>query len=133
MESRTVKKEQYYIAAVDDEFDVRELLQYNLSKAGYSVSTYEKAAEALKHFRDSKPDLILTDWLMPGIDGLEFCRILKQTPGIQGIPVIMITCKGGESDISRATDCGVADYFVKPFRIPDLIERIRTVLGQDVA
>jgi DNA-binding response OmpR family regulator len=128
-----VEKEQYYIAAVDDEFDVRELLQYNLSKAGYTVSTYEKAAEALEDFRELKPDLILTDWLMPGIDGLEFCRLLKQTPGIRGIPVIMITCKGDESDISRATDCGVTDYFIKPFRIPDLIDKIRIVLGQDVA
>lgn len=126
-------KKHYHIAAVDDEFDVRELLKYNLSRAGYSVSTFSDAPSALEEFQQSKPDLILTDWLMPGMDGLEFCRILKQTPEIKSIPVIMITCKGDESDISRASEYGVIAYFVKPFLIRELVDRIKTVLEQDAA
>jgi two-component system phosphate regulon response regulator PhoB len=123
-------KKHYHIAAIDDEFDVRELLKYNLSKAGFSVTTFADAAQALEDFQSIKPDLILTDWLMPGMDGLEFCRVLKQTPEIKSVPVIMITCKGDESDISRARNLGVEDYFVKPFPIRELVDRIHFIIDQ---
>ena len=127
-------RNQYYIAAVDDEFDVRELLKYNLTKAGFTVITYSNAIQALREIRHSKPDLILTDWLMPGMDGLEFCRTIKDTPEISSIPVIMITCNGEDKDKLRATEMGVTDYFVKPFPIRELVERIRILLDQpDVA
>jgi two-component system phosphate regulon response regulator PhoB len=128
-----VKEGNYHIIAVDDEFDVRELLRYNLTRAGYYVSTFPDAASALKGARELKPDLILTDWLMPGMDGLEFCRTIKQIPEIKKIPVIMITCKGDDSDISKAARCGITDYFVKPFLIRELVERIEGILDQKSA
>jgi DNA-binding response OmpR family regulator len=104
------------------------LLRYNLSRAGFGVCTFSGASKALEEFHRVKPDLIPTDWLMPGMDGLEFCRILRQTPEMSKVPIIMISCKGDETDVPAACQCGVADYFVKPFPIRDLVDRIRCVL-----
>ena len=129
-----MSKNRYSIAAVDDEFDVRELLRYNLTKAGFAVFTYSNAIQALREIKHSKPDLILTDWLMPGMDGIEFCRNIKHTPEISSTPVIMITCNGEDKDKLLASEIGVTDYFVKPFPISELVERIRILLNQpDVA
>jgi two-component system, OmpR family, alkaline phosphatase synthesis response regulator PhoP len=116
------------IFIIDDEPDIREILQFNLLKDGFTVYTYGNPQDALNAFKDISPDLIVTDWLMPGMDGLEFCKNLKMNPQTAHIPVIMITCKSDEIDIVTALELGAEDYMVKPFGIKELAVRIKKVL-----
>jgi two-component system phosphate regulon response regulator PhoB len=113
---------------IDDEPDTQEILKYNLKKEGYEVQTYSNPLQAIESLKENLPDLILTDWLMPGMDGLEFTRYLKSKIDIADIPVIMITCKGAEQDIEKALQTGAQDYLVKPFRIKELIARMQLFL-----
>jgi DNA-binding response OmpR family regulator len=117
-----------YIMIIDDEPDTQEILSYNLKREGYQVRTFPNPLPAIESLKIHIPDLILTDWLMPEMDGLEFTRFLKSNDNVSCIPVIMITCKGGENDIETALELGAEDYLVKPFRIKDLIARIRMIL-----
>ena len=117
-----------YIMIIDDEPDTQEILSYNLKREGYEVQTFPNPLPAIESLKQNLPDLILTDWLMPEMDGLEFTRYLKSNEDVSYIPVIMITCKGDENDVERALRTGAQDYLVKPFRIKDLIARIQLFL-----
>jgi DNA-binding response OmpR family regulator len=116
------------IVILDDEPNARELLKDNLSKEGYISNVFEDPSKALSFLKTNHVDIILTDWLMPGMDGLEFCRILKRDPKTENIPIIMISCKNEEIDVVTALELGVDDYMAKPFRIKELISRIKKVL-----
>jgi len=120
--------EQRKILVVDDENDILELVRFNLNKAGYSVdcaSTGESALEKIKHH---KPDLILLDLMLPGIDGLEVCKILKSNPETAQIPIIMLTAKSEETDIVVGFELGADDYITKPFSPRVLVARVKTLL-----
>ncbi len=116
------------ILAVDDEEDILELVRYNLEREGYAVDCVESGEDGLAKARELQPDLILLDLMLPGIDGLGVCRILKSEPKTSSIPVIMLTAKGEESDIVSGLELGAEDYVTKPFSTKVLVARVRSVL-----
>ncbi len=116
------------ILVVEDEDDIRELLRYNLAKEGYQVTGAASGEEALKAARAVSPDLILLDLMLPGLDGLEVCRVLKGEPQTRDLPVVMLTAKGEEADIVTGLELGADDYITKPFSPRVLLARLRAVL-----
>lgn len=122
-----------HILVVDDEEDILELVRYNLVKEGYRVTTVASGEEALIAARSVHPDLILLDLMLPGVDGLEVCRRLKQDPKTQHLPVIMLSAKGEEADIVTGLELGAVDYITKPFSPKILVARLRAVLRRQAA
>jgi len=117
-----------HVLAVDDEESILELLQYNLTREGYRVTCVQTGEEAVEAARAQGPDLILLDLMLPGLDGLEVCRILRGDSATSLIPVVMLTAKGEESDIVKGLELGADDYVTKPFSPKVLMARIKTVL-----
>jgi two-component system, OmpR family, alkaline phosphatase synthesis response regulator PhoP len=122
-----------HILVVDDEEDILELVRYNLVKEGYRVTTVASGEEALKSARSAQSDIILLDLMLPGVDGLEVCRLLKHDPKTQHIPIIMLSAKGEEADIVTGLELGAADYITKPFSPRVLVARLRAVLRRRAA
>lgn len=116
------------ILVVEDHNDTIELLKYNLISSGYEVVTAMDGLKALEQAGNESPDLILLDLMLPGIDGLEVCRRLKQDIATQYIPVVMLTAKGEEVDRVVGLELGVDDYIVKPFSPRELVLRVKAVL-----
>lgn len=116
------------ILIVDDEKDLVDLLSYNLEKEGYAVLRAYDGEEALKTIRSRKPDLILLDLMLPGIQGMEICKIVRKTPETAGLPIIMLTAKGEEVDRIVGLEMGADDYVTKPFSVRELLARVRAVL-----
>jgi two-component system alkaline phosphatase synthesis response regulator PhoP len=116
------------ILVVEDEDDIRELLRYNLVKEGYRVTGAASGEAALKAVRVALPDLVLLDLMLPGLDGLEVCRSLKQDPQTRNLPIVMLTAKGEEADIVAGLELGADDYVTKPFSLRVLLARLRAVL-----
>ena len=116
------------ILVVDDEEDILSLVEYNLVKSGYDVACVETGEDALKTAKSMSPDLIVLDLMLPGIDGLEVCRLLKQNSTTEQIPIIILSAKGEESDVVRGLELGADDYVTKPFSPNILVARVRTVL-----
>ncbi|KAF0119198.1 MAG: response regulator with CheY-like receiver domain and winged-helix DNA-binding domain [bacterium] len=116
------------ILVVDDERDILELLKYNLEKEGYQVFKVTTGEEAIEVVKRELPDLIILDLMLPAMDGLEVCKILKQDMRTGSIPIIMLTAKGEESDIIVGLKLGADDYITKPFSIKVLIARVKTAL-----
>ncbi len=117
-----------HILAVDDEEDILALLEHHLSREGYAVTCVGTGEAALKTTRDERPDLIVLDLLLPGVDGLEVCRRLKADPETAPIPIVMLTAKGEEADIVAGLELGADDYIPKPFSPRVLTARVRAVL-----
>jgi len=115
------------ILIIDDEKDITKLLQYNLEKEGYQVFTALTGEEGLDAARAKKPDLILLDLMLPGIDGLEVCRLLRGDNRTSAIPVIMLTAKGSEIDQIVGLELGASDYVAKPFSVKVLAARIKNI------
>ena len=116
------------ILVVDDEPDILELIQYNLSKAQYDVAGVESGEEALAHMRTTLPDLIVLDLMLPGVGGLELCKALKRDQHTAAIPIVILTARGEEADIVAGLELGADDYLTKPFSPRVLLARIRAVL-----
>lgn len=116
------------ILVVDDEEDILELVKFNLSREGYDVRVAASGEKALDMARKQLPHLIVLDLMLPGIDGLEVTRILKNTPETRQIPIVMLTAKGEEPDIVAGLELGADDYVVKPFSPRVLLARVRAVL-----
>ncbi len=116
------------ILVVDDEKDILELVEYNLAKNGYRVSCVATGEEALKAARSQLPDLIVLDLMLPGVDGLEVCKTLKNDPKTAHISIVMLTAKGEEADIVTGLELGADDYITKPFSPRVLLARLRAVL-----
>ena len=116
------------ILVVEDEEDIRELLKYNLEKEGYQVFGAGTGEEGLRAVRDRRPDLILLDLMLPGLDGLEVCRRIRGEAQTQHLPIIMLTAKGEEADIVTGLELGADDYIVKPFSPRVLLARLRAAL-----
>lgn len=115
------------IFVVDDEEDILELIGHNLTREGFLVATATNGESALKAIIQKPPDLILLDLMLPGIDGLEVCRMLKKDAKTADIPIIMLTAKGDESDIITGLELGADDYITKPFSLKVLIARIHAI------
>jgi len=116
------------ILAVDDEEDILELLRFNLSREGYQVSCAESGEEALRIARTKPIDLMVLDLMLPGLDGLDVARKIKNDPKIKHIPIIMLTAKGEEADVVTGLELGASDYVTKPFSPRILIARIKAAL-----
>ena len=116
------------ILVVDDEQDIQELLQYNLRLEGHEVTCVGSGEAALEVARATPPDLIVLDLMLPGIGGLDCCRVLKGDATTRDIPVVMLTAKGEDSDVVAGLDLGADDYVTKPFSPRVLIARIQAVL-----
>jgi two-component system alkaline phosphatase synthesis response regulator PhoP len=116
------------ILVVEDEEDIRELLKYNLEKEGYQVFGAATGEEGLRAVRDRRPDLLLLDLMLPGIDGLEVCRRIRGEAQNQHLPIIMLTAKGEEADIVTGLELGADDYITKPFSPRVLLARLRAAL-----
>ena len=116
------------ILIVDDEPDILQLLAYNLELANYSTKTFENGEDAIIYAREILPDLILLDLMLPGINGLKVCELLKKDKTTSKIPIIMLSAKGEENDIVKGLDIGADDYITKPFSPKVLIARIDAVL-----
>lgn len=116
------------ILVVDDEEDIRELVKYNLAREGYKIFCASSGEKALKKARAKLLDLIVLDLMLPGIDGLEVTKILKNDPKTQHIPIIMLTAKEEEADIVTGLELGADDYITKPFSPRVLVARIRAAI-----
>lgn len=116
------------ILIIEDNEDTRELLKYNLAASGYEVADAADGHDGLEAARAFTPDLILLDLMLPGMDGLEVCRRLKQAPETARVPVIMLTARGEEVDRIVGLELGADDYVVKPFSPRELTLRIKAVL-----
>ncbi len=113
---------------VDDEEDILTLLQYNLKKEGYRVISAKTGEDALHFVKEEEPDLVVLDLMLPEMDGLEVCRILKSDERTSDIPIIMLTAKGEEADIVVGLEMGADDYVTKPFSPRILLARIKALL-----
>lgn len=122
---RSVKES---VLVVDDERDIRELIEYNLEKEGYLVLGVATGEEAVQTVQKQPPDAVVLDLMLPGLDGLEVCKRLKQDHRTSSIPVIMLTAKSEDSDIVTGLELGADDYVTKPFSPKVLIARLRAVL-----
>ena len=116
------------ILAVEDEEDLLELICFNLTKEGFQVKGVTSGEDALRLARTTSPDLLLLDLMLPGINGLDVCRMLKREPATQQMPIIIVTAKGEESDIVTGLELGADDYITKPFSPKVLLARVRAVL-----
>ena len=120
------------ILVIEDEEDILELVRYNLAKEGYRVTGKTSGEDGLAEARADHPDLVLLDLMLPGVDGLEVCKSLKNDPQVRHIPVIMLTAKGEESDVVTGLELGAEDYIPKPFSPKVLIARVRAALRKRV-
>ncbi len=116
------------IFCVEDDKNIRELIEYTLSSAGFSVTGFECAKPFYDALYSKRPDLVLLDIMLPGEDGMRILKVLKDNPETASIPAIMLTAKSGQIDKIKALDGGADDYVTKPFDIPELISRINAVL-----
>jgi len=116
------------ILVVEDEREIQELVAYNLAKEGYRVTALGTGEEALQAVGSARPDLVLLDLMLPGVDGLEVARRLKTDPATRDLPIIILSAKGEEADVVSGLELGAEDYIRKPFSLRVLIARIRVVL-----
>jgi two-component system phosphate regulon response regulator PhoB len=116
------------IVIAEDEDALATLLQYNLEKEGYRVLIAGDGEEALIVIDEHNPDILLLDWMLPKVSGIEVCRRLRQKTETRNLPILMLTARGEESDRIRGLDTGADDYVVKPFSMTELLARIRAVL-----
>jgi len=113
---------------VEDEEPLSVLLRYNLESEGYAVEIVPRGDEAEIRLRESLPDLLLLDWMLPGVSGIELCRRLRQREETKSLPIILLTARGEESERVRGLATGADDYVVKPFSIPELMARVGALL-----
>lgn len=116
------------ILVVEDEEALTVILKYNLEAEGYSVDVVQRGDDAELVISENPPDLILLDWMLPGISGIELCRRLRGKPATERTPILMLTARGEESERIRGLTTGADDYVVKPFSIPELMARVRALL-----
>jgi two-component system phosphate regulon response regulator PhoB len=116
------------IMVVEDEEPLCVLLRYNLEAEGYQVEVVTRGDEAELRLQENVPDLLVLDWMVPAVSGIELCRRLRMRPETERLPIIMLTARGEESDRVRGLSTGADDYLVKPFSTPEFIARVRALL-----
>lgn len=117
-----------HILVIEDDDAIATLIQYNLEKEGYEVAIAGDGEEGLVQTDERLPDLVVLDWMLPKVSGIEVCRRLRGRPETRNVPIIMLTARGEETDRVRGLDVGADDYLTKPFSVPELNARIRAVL-----
>ena len=117
-----------HVLVVEDEEALAELLKYNLEREGYRVSVAQDGEEALIVSAETAPDLVLLDWMIPKVPGIEVCRRLRARPEARNTPIVMLTARGDEGDRIRGLDTGADDYITKPFSMSELLARLRAVM-----
>ena len=123
-----MKKTSYTVLVIEDEPDIRELIEFNLKKYDYNVLLASNGEKGLKDARSYEPDLILLDLMLPGIQGIDVCRVIKSDENIKSTPIIILSALGQEEDIVLGLEAGADDYVSKPFSLEILNARIKTVL-----
>lgn len=123
-----VKKLKPSVLVVEDEESIASIIRYNLEKEGYLIITSNDGTEAIELAKHHKPDLILLDWMLPSLSGIEVCRIIRTLPDISNVPIIMISARDEEMDKIMGLERGADDYLSKPFSPKELIARIKAVL-----
>jgi DNA-binding response OmpR family regulator len=118
----------YKLIVIDDSHDILELLKYNLLTEGYEVKAFFSAVDALKYVTIENTDMVITDWMLPEMDGLDLCRNLKHNPSTQDIPIVMLTCKSDEIDVVTALEVGAEEFIIKPVRIREMMTRVKKIL-----
>jgi two-component system alkaline phosphatase synthesis response regulator PhoP len=113
---------------VEDEEDIRELIRFNLEKEGFIVDGADSGEKAIESVRSNRPDLILLDLMLPGMDGFEVCRLLKRNDETSSIPIVMLTAKGEDADVVAGLELGAEDYIAKPFSPKVMVARVRAAL-----
>jgi two-component system, OmpR family, phosphate regulon response regulator PhoB len=116
------------VLIVEDEEPIKVLLTYNFEAEGYRVRATSLGEEVGRMIADERPNLIILDWMLPGISGIELCRLLRAKPETRDIPIVMLTARGEESERVRGLATGADDYVVKPFSVPELLARARSIL-----
>ena len=116
------------VLIVEDEAPLVTLLRYNLEKEGFQVCDAADGEDALVQIAERRPDVVLLDWMLPLISGIEVCRRIRRSPENRALPIIMLTARGEESDRVRGLDSGADDYVVKPFSTSELVARLRAVI-----
>ncbi len=116
------------ILVVEDEVDIQEIVSYNLEKAGFAVAAVDSGEAALESIRKELPDLVVLDLMLPGMDGLEVCRLLKQDAETRDLPILMLTARAEEVDRVVGLELGADDYVIKPFSARELTLRIQAIL-----
>ncbi|MBM1174269.1 phosphate regulon transcriptional regulator PhoB [Microvirga arabica] len=116
------------VLIVEDEEPLMLLLRYNLEAEGYEVDSVSRGDEAEIRLREQVPDIVLLDWMLPGLSGIELCRRIRARSETERLPVIMLTARGEEGDRIRGLSTGADDYIVKPFSVPELLARVRALL-----
>jgi DNA-binding response OmpR family regulator len=117
-----------HIVVVDDEPDILELIKYYLTKEGVKADVFTSPIEALSHINATLPDLIISDWMMPELSGIELCRKIRTDEKYAHIPVIMLTCKGGDQDRKAAYMAGASKFLAKPISMKLFIEEVRGLI-----
>jgi two-component system phosphate regulon response regulator PhoB len=116
------------VLIAEDESALTTLLRYNLEREGYRVVTASDGEEAMLLAEEEKPDLVILDWMLPQLSGIEVCRRLRQRQETRNVPIVMLTARGEETDRIRGLDTGADDYLVKPFSMTELLARLRAVM-----
>ncbi len=116
------------VLVVEDEAPLAEMLRYNLESEGFRVAHAETGEETLILLDEERPDLVVLDWMLPGVSGIELCRRLRSMTNSRTIPIIMLTARGEESDRIRGLSTGADDYVTKPFSLPELMARVKAIL-----
>jgi len=119
---------QPYVLVAEDEESLVELLTYNLKAEGFRVDSVVDGGDVMMRLDEELPDLLLLDWMLPNLSGIEICRQIRRNSGLRNLPVVMLTARGAEEDKIRGLDAGADDYLPKPFSVKELIARLRAVL-----
>ena len=119
---------QHLIMIVEDEEALALMLLYNLEKEGYKVAVESRGSKAIAEIEKNNPSVILLDWMLPEMSGVEICKLIRSKPDIKNIPVIMLTAKGEEEDKVKGLSAGADDYVTKPFSVPELMARVKSQL-----
>ena len=117
-----------HILVVEDEAPLAELIRYNLAAEGFRVSVAADGEEAELLFAEDSFDLVVLDWMLPGVSGLELCRRLRRRDATKAVPILMLTARGEEEDRVRGLETGADDYVVKPFSVPEIMARVKALL-----
>ncbi len=121
------------VLVVEDEAALATMLRYNLEKQGFRVDEAVDGQEALTRITESQPDLVLLDWMLPGVSGIEVCRQIRRRPTTRDLPVIMVTARTEDGDVVRGLNTGADDYITKPFNMESLLARMRALLRRSGA
>ncbi|MBY0227128.1 MAG: phosphate regulon transcriptional regulator PhoB [Hyphomicrobium sp.] len=116
------------VLIVEDEDSLVTLLSYNLQSEGYTVVHTPSGTDAVMMMQEERPDIVILDWMLPGLAGIEICRQIRARPDTKGLPVIMLTARGEEGDRIRGLQTGADDYVVKPFSVSELVARVKALL-----